>query len=65
MKNTYVAMGTYYRADQYGLVRTVCRATDVKTGEVITAYVEVGEGGCVGEVMLMPELEFEQIFLRA
>lgn len=64
MKKTYVEMGTYYHSDTHGLVRTVCRAVDAKTGEVLTAYVEVGDGGCVGHVLILPEIEFEQMFLK-
>ena len=63
MKNTFVAMGSYYRANPYGLVRTVCRGFDYQSGEAMIAYVNVLEGGHASEIFLMPENEFKNIFL--
>lgn len=59
----FVGMGCFYHANPYGLVRTVCRATDVNSGDVMIAYVNVGPGGFASEVFLMPESEFINIFL--
>lgn len=47
MKNSYVGMGCFYRANPYGLVKTVCRAIDAISGDVVIAYVNVGKGGYV------------------
>ena len=61
MQNNTVAMGTYYRANPYGLVRTVCRAFD-QAGDAMIVYVNVGEGGCASDALIMPENEFINIF---
>ena len=63
MKNSYVGMGCFYRANPYGLVKTVCRGFDVDSGDAIIAYVQVGEGGCASDVFFIPETEFMNIFL--
>lgn len=62
MKNNFVAMGTFYRANPYGLVRTVCKAYDYQSGDAMIAYVNVDAGGCASDVYLMPENEFINIF---
>lgn len=62
MKKSFVAMGEYYK-DSTNLVRTVCRAIDVKTGEVMTVYVCVEENGFASDAYVMPELDFENRFL--
>lgn len=61
MKKNYVAMGEYYR-DSHGLIRTVCRATDCKTGEVMIVYVNINDNGFAGDPMLMSEAEFKDAF---
>ena len=63
MNKNFVAMGEYYR-DSDNLVRTVCRAVDVRTGEVMTVYVCVGADGSASDAYLMPELDFENTFLN-
>ena len=63
MKNSYVGMGCFYRANPYGLVKTVCRAIDAISGDAVIAYVNVGKGGYASDVFIMPETEFINIFL--
>lgn len=63
MKNSYVGMGCFYRANPYGLVKTVCRTIDAISGDVVIAYVNVGKGGCASDVFIIPEAEFINIFL--
>ena len=63
MTKNYVAMGSYYHANPYGLVRTVCKAFDYQSGEAMIAYVNVNEGGQASDVFLMPEDTFKNIFL--
>lgn len=63
MGKIHVEMGNYYRTNSYGLVRTVCRAIDAGTGEVMTVFVKVGGDGCVSDTFVMPELEFENLFI--
>lgn len=58
MKKNYVEMGTYYHANEYGLVRTICQAIDLNSKQVMIAFVRVGEGGCVSDVYLLPRTEF-------
>ena len=43
MKNNFVAMGCFYRANPYGLVKTICRGFDADSGDVMIAYVQVGK----------------------
>ena len=64
MAKNYVAMGTYYRANPYGLVRTVCKAFDYKSGEPMIGYVNVSDGGVASDIFLMPENEFKNVFLN-
>lgn len=64
MSKKFVGMGDYYRANPYGLVRTVCKAFDDQSGEAMIAYVNVSEGGYVSDVFLMPEVQFKNIFLN-
>ena len=63
MTKNYVAMGSYYNANPYGLVRTVCKAFDYQSGEAMIAYVNVNEGGQASDIFLMPEDIFKNIFL--
>ena len=63
MAKNYVAMGTYYHANPYGLVRTVCKGFDWQSGEAMIAYVNVDNGGVASDVFLMPEDQFKNIFL--
>lgn len=63
MNNSFVEMGSYYQANPYGLVRTVCRATDSESGDQLIAYVTVAKGGVASEVFVMPENQFENIFI--
>ena len=58
-----IDMGSYYNAAPYGLVRTVCKAYDYQSGDAMIAYVNVSSGGIAGDVFLMPENEFKNIFL--
>ena len=60
---TYVEMGAYYNVNPYGLVRTVCKAYDHESGESMIAFVHVGKGGYAGDIFLMPEVQFKNIFL--
>ena len=64
MKNNFVSMGNFYRANPYGLVKTVCRGFDANSGDAMIAYVHVGEGGCASDVFFMSENEFKNIFLN-
>lgn len=59
----YVQWDSYYHDDTLGLVRTVCRVTDIKTNISSIAFVKVGEGGCASEIFSMEEEEFKKIFL--
>ena len=59
-----IDMGCYYNANPYGLVRTVCRAYDFQSGDPMIAYVNISKGGVAGDVFLMPENEFKNIFLN-
>lgn len=63
MKN-FVGMGQFYRANPYGLVKTVCRGFDANSGDAMIAYVQVGKCGCASEVFFMLEDEFRNIFLN-
>ena len=63
MKKNYVEMGRYYRSNPYGLVKTVCRGYNYESGEVFIAYVNVNKGGCASDIFLMPENEFQNIFI--
>lgn len=63
MKN-FVKMGSYYRANPYGLVRTILRGYDHLSGEEMIAYVNVKNGGMASDIFLMPETEFKNIFLK-
>ena len=64
MKKNFVAMGSYYNANPYGLVRTVCRAFDHQSGEAMIAYVNIATGGYASEIFLMPEDQFMNIFIN-
>lgn len=64
MKNNFVGMGCFYRANPYGLVKTICRGFDAVSGDAMIAYVYVGKGGCASEIFLMLENEFKNIFLN-
>ena len=63
MTKNYVAMGSYYHANPYGLVRTICKAFDYQSGDAMIAYVNVNEGGQASDVFLMLEDTFKNIFL--
>ena len=58
-----VNMNSYYRAEPYGLVRTVCRATDNESGKAMIVYVNVGQGGFASDPLVMPESQFKNIFI--
>lgn len=60
----FVEMGDYYRANPYGLVKTVLRGFDHLSGEAMIAYVNVQDGGMASDVFFMPEEEFKNIFLK-
>lgn len=60
----YIEMGSYYQANPYGLVRTICKAID-EAGDAQIVYVNVGKNGFVGDAYLMPENEFSNIFLNS
>lgn len=64
MKNNFVSMGSFYRANPYGLVKTVCKGFDADSGEAMIAYVNVHAGGNASDVFFMPEDEFKNIFLN-
>lgn len=61
MKN-FVGMGQFYRANPYGLVKTVCRGFDANSGDAMIAYVQVGKGGCASEVFSCPRTNLETSF---
>ena len=63
MTKNFVAMGDYYNAEPYGLVRTVCRGYDNETGKSMIAYVNIKTGGIASEIFLMPEEKFKNIFM--
>lgn len=60
---TYVEMGAYYNVNPYGLVRTVCKAYDHESGESMIAFVHIDKGGYAGDIFLMSEAQFKNIFL--
>ena len=62
MKN-FVEMGSYYTANPYGLVRTVCRAFDHQSGDSMIAYVNIAKGGVASDVFIMPEDQFKNVFM--
>lgn len=64
MKNDFIAMGEFYRANPYGLVKTVCKGYDSQSGEAYIAYANVLDGGLAGDIFFMPEEEFRNIFLN-
>lgn len=64
MKKNFVAMGEYYFSEKYGRARTVCRGTDMKTGESMIAFVKVNEGGVASEVFFISEVEFRSMYLN-
>lgn len=59
MKKSFIAMGDYYESKSFGLVRTICRAIDVKTGDPLIVFTNVKEGGIAGEIMSMKKSDFE------
>lgn len=62
-KKDYVQFGMYYRNDQFGLVRTICRIIDITSNVPSIAFVKVGDGGCASETFSMDEEEFKEIFI--
>lgn len=64
MKKISVDMGAYYTSlDQTSLVRTVGRATDVRTLTPMIMFVNVKEGGCASEPFVMAEDEFVSAYM--
>lgn len=65
MKKVSVDMGTYYTSlDQSSLVRTIGRATDVRTLAPMIMFVNVKEGGCASEPFMMAEDEFVNAYVN-
>lgn len=64
MKKKFIAMGEYYRNDEYGLIRTICRAQDTVTAQRVIVYVKVNNQGFVGDALFMSEVNFEKNFIN-
>ena len=64
MAKNYIEMGGHYHANPYGLVKVVCRGFDHLSGEAVIAYANIGNGGIVGDIFMMPEEQFKNIFLK-
>jgi hypothetical protein len=62
MFEKYVAMGEYYHSDNNALVKTVCKAYDVKTNESMIVFAYVKEGGFASDMFVMPEKEFVETY---
>lgn len=58
----YVQFGMYYKSDELGLVRTVCRVTDIQSNVSSIAFVKVGKDGCASKVFSMDEEDFKETF---
>jgi hypothetical protein len=61
--NNKIDMGEYYRSNEDGLIRTVCRAFDILANEWRIGYVKVNDNACVSDVLLLPEDTFYKTFL--
>lgn len=59
-----IEMGSYYRAEPYGLIKTVCKAYNSDTGDSMVVFSKVEVGGYAGEMKVMPESTFKSTFLR-
>lgn len=64
MKTNFVCMGSFYNVQPYGLVKTVCRVFDSESGESLIAYSCVDKGGYAGDIFVMPESQFINIFCK-
>jgi len=63
MVQKFIEMGSYYNKSPFGLIKTICRATNYESGDSYIVYAQVNKGGNVGEPLLMPEQGFKNIFL--
>lgn len=63
MTKNFIGMGDYYRSNEQELVRTVCRGTDVVTGNSVIAFVKVLSGGIASEIYFMEENDFKSKFI--
>jgi hypothetical protein len=53
-----IDMGEYYMTKNCGLVRTVCRALNMETGDSMIVFVVVDTGGYASEAKAMTETNF-------
>lgn len=53
-----IMMNEYYRHKEFGLVRTVARAKDIKDKSTKIMYCGVQPGGLAGEMLLEEEASF-------
>ena len=62
----YVQMGEYYHSEEYGMVRTVCRAKNYDgpsyPNHSYIIYVNILDGGYAGDPISMPEVTFQSVF---
>jgi len=60
-----IQMGVNYRANPYGLVRTICRAYDHEDGSASIVYAPINDGtGTVEDPLIMPEDQFYNTFVK-
>ena len=59
MKYSFIAMGDYYKTKSYGLVKTICRAIDVKTGDSLITFTKVEAGGIAGNTYAISVSDFK------
>lgn len=53
-----IDLGAYYRCSLLGLVKTVARAYDNKSGESVIVYAPIKNNGYVDDLFFMEEKEF-------
>lgn len=58
----HIQFGVYYKNEQLGLIRTVCRVTDISSNVSSIAFVKVGKGGYASETFIMEEEKFKETF---
>jgi hypothetical protein len=56
-----VALGRYYKTKEYGLIRTVCHATNLETQENMIGFVKIGKGGLASDMALLNEKHFREL----
>jgi hypothetical protein len=56
-----IELGKYYLTDEYGLIRTICRATEADSLETKIGFVMIGKGGYTGSMLLLGEDDFKKM----